>query len=466
MKNKIRPLAVLAGARTPFCKAFTDLQSLSAVQLGVQSLQGALTKAGLSAADLDEVIFGNVSGQPDSANLARVISLRGGVPEDRIAHTVNRNCASGMESIIAAWHSLAHQSLRPDSDGNDLKPRLIAAGGTESMSNIPMFYRQEGKELWMRLARSKTIGQKLRVLASARPYMFKPVVGIELGLTDPVSQMNMGQTAELLAKEFGISRGEQDDFALTSHQRAAEAAERCFLSGEIVPIEDDQASSDRSGEGSKKAIRMDNGPRANQTVQQLKKLKPLFKRDSGTVTAGNSCPLTDGAATLILADALSIRSHHQSAQETLSFANPLGYVVDYEIAGCDPRRMGLGPVFAIANLLKRTGMKISDFDRIEINEAFAAQVLACSRAMESKSFCSQHFGLHQPIGSLDFQRTNVNGGAIALGHPVGTTGTRLVLTLLRQLRAAGLRRGLATLCVGGGQGVAMVVETVLERENV
>jgi len=388
MKNKIRPLAVLAGARTPFCKAFTDLQSFSAVQLGVQSLRGALTKAGLSASDLDEVIFGNVSGQPDSANLARVISLRGGVPEDRIAHTVNRNCASGMESIIAAWHSLAHKAMHQDGDGNDSKPRLIAAGGTESMSNIPMFYRREGKDFWMRLARSKTIGQKLKALVSARPHMFKPVVGIELGLTDPVSQMNMGQTAELLASDFDLSRSEQDDFALTSHKRAAAAAERCFLSGEIVPIEDNQDAGKLPADGSSKAIRLDNGPRASQSIQQLEKLRPLFKRESGTVTAGNSCPLTDGAATLILADAMSIRSHNRVATGDATFEKPLGYLVDYEIAGCDPRRMGLGPVFAIANLLKRTGMKMSDFDRIEINEAFAAQVLACSRAMESKSFCN------------------------------------------------------------------------------
>ncbi|HBJ37473.1 MAG TPA: acetyl-CoA C-acyltransferase [Planctomycetaceae bacterium] len=463
MNNLTRPLAVLSGARTPFCKAFTEMASLTAVELGTHSLQSAIKKLGITPDDLDEVIFGNVSGQPDSANLARVISLRSGVPEDRIAHTVNRNCASGMESIIAAWHSLLHQSTVNAKLGHAVKPRLVAAGGTESMSNIPMFFGTEAKEFWMRLARSKTLVQKLKAMASFRTRMFKPVVGIELGLTDPVSKMNMGQTAELLASDFAITRHEQDEFALSSHLRAANASKRCFMSGEIVAIDDSSAIGTGDASAMATMIAKDNGPRANQTLEQLAKLRPLFKRDLGSVTAGNSCPLTDGAATLILADAQAIAHHGQQLGETSLSGKPLGFIVDYEIAGCDPRRMGLGPVYAIAKLLDRTGYKLENFDRIEINEAFAAQVIACRRALESEKFCREHFGMMKPIGTLDPDRTNVNGGAIALGHPVGTTGTRLVLTLLRELRASGLRRGLATLCVGGGQGVAMIVETELEK---
>jgi acetyl-CoA C-acetyltransferase/acetyl-CoA acyltransferase len=462
MSNPIRPLAVLAGARTPFSKAFTEMSSLNAVELGTHALQSVIKKAGITTNNLDEVIFGNVSGQPDSANLARVIALRAGVPQDRIAHTVNRNCASGMESIIAAWHSLLHQNTCHSKGVHTVKPRLVAAGGTESMSNIPMFFGQEAKDFWMRLARSKTLGQKLKTMTSFRSRMFKPVVGIELGLTDPVSKMNMGQTAELLASDFAITRDEQDAFALSSHLRAAAASQRCFMSGEIVPVADTNATATGDASSAASMISKDNGPRSNQTIEQLAKLRPLFKRDAGTVTAGNSCPLTDGAAALILADAGSLKLRGDSLGETSPVEKPLGYIVDYEIAGCDPRRMGLGPVFAIAKLLARTGRKLDDFDRIEINEAFAAQVIACRRALESESFCREHFGLSKPIGSLDPDRTNVNGGAIALGHPVGTTGTRLVLTLLRELRASGLRRGLATLCVGGGQGVAMIVETELE----
>lgn len=463
MSNRIRPLAVLGGARTPFCKAFTDLASMTAVELGTHALHAAIEKAGVITNDIDEVIFGNVSGQPDSANLARVIALQAGIPQDRIAHTVNRNCASGMESIIAAWHSLLHQSERTTQEGSNVRPRLVAAGGTESMTNIPMFFDQEAKDFWMRLARSKTLMQKLKAIAGFRTRMFKPVVGIELGLTDPVSKMNMGQTAELLAKDFGITRRQQDEFALSSHLRAAAAQSRCFMSGEIVPIvKSEGVESDMASKASA-AISKDNGPRSNQTIEQLEKLRPLFTRENGSVTAGNSCPLTDGAATLILADAQTYAVSSRELGNASVPTKPLGFIVDYEIAGCDPRRMGLGPVFAIAKLLARTGLKMDHFDRIEINEAFAAQVIACRRAMESETFCREHFGLKKPIGTLDPDRTNVNGGAIALGHPVGTTGTRLILTLLRELRASGLRRGLATLCVGGGQGVAMIVETELEN---
>jgi len=329
-----------------------------------------------------------------------------------------------------------------------------------------MFFREEGKEFWMRLARSKTISQKLKVLASIRTNMFKPVVGIELGLTDPFSKMNMGQTAELLATDFGITRRDQDAFALASHLRASAASQRCFMSGEIVPISNPRASGEGDASNVSMMISKDNGPRPNQTVEQLEKLRPLFKRDKGTVTAGNSCPLTDGAAALVVADANSFIQYGHHIGGTIKIERPLGYITEFEITGCDPRRMGLGPVFAIAKLLARTGYKLNDFDRIEINEAFAAQVIACRLALESNSFCREHFSLSNPIGSLDPDRTNVNGGAIALGHPVGTTGTRLILTLLRELRASGLRRGLATLCVGGGQGVAMIVETELEKQNV
>jgi len=388
--------------------------------------------------------------------------LQAGVPHGRVAHTVNRNCASGMESIIAAWHSLANrptQSTSRDDRGGDL--RIIAAGGTESMSNVPMLFNREAMDAWLKLGRAKTIPQRLRALAAFRPRMFKPIIGIELGLTDPVSGLNMGETAEVLAEEFSITRGEQDEYAVESHVRATAAWSRCFMSGEVTGVPIDQ-NGNATATANATVISKDNGPRDHQTSEQLARLRPLFKRVGGTVTAGNSCPLTDGAAALLLVDADALSRHSEAAAVSGTMANPLGYVTDFEVAGCDPRRMGLGPVYAIANLLKRTGQTLDDFDRIELNEAFAAQVIACRRAAQSAAFGRQELGLSGPLGSLDSSRTNVNGGAIALGHPVGTTGTRLILTLLRQLRSAGLRRGLATLCVGGGQGVAMVVET--ERE--
>jgi len=462
MNHRLPPLAVIGGTRTAFAKAFTLLASQTAVDLGRAALSGALSNTGIAADQIDEVIFGNVSGQPDSANLARVIALQAGVPHERVAHTVNRNCASGMESLIAAWYSLAHrptQASNRDDHGGDL--RIIAAGGTESMSNVPMFFNREAMEAWFKLGRAKTIAQRLRALAAFRPRMFKPTIGIELGLTDPVSGLNMGETAEVLADEFSITRREQDEYAVESHVRAAAAWSRCFMSGEVTGVSVNQAGVELASANAS-VISKDNGPRDHQTLEQLARLRPLFKRVGGTVTAGNSCPLTDGAAALLLVDANALARHNEGGALGGTMAHPLGYVTDFEVAGCDPRRMGLGPVYAIAKLLKRTGQTLDDFDRIELNEAFAAQVIACRRAAESAAFGRQELGLSGPLGAIDPSRTNVNGGAIALGHPVGTTGTRLILTLLRDLRAAGLRRGLATLCVGGGQGVAMVVETARE----
>ncbi len=426
----MKPIAVVAGARTPFAKAFTDLKSLSAVQLGQHAVIDALRRCSLTSSDVDEVIMGNVSGQPDAANLARVVAINAGVPVDRIAHTVNRNCASGMESVINGWQAIQQR-----------RARIVVAGGTESMSGVPLLFRSSAASLWMKLAKAKTMSRRLKLLASFRPKHFKPVIGLELGLTDPTCGLNMGQTAENLATEFGISRQEQDQFALASHQKAIAAQEQCFLSGEIAPFKLDAKKIDR-----------DNGPRPGQSMEQLAKLRPFFDA-SGTITPGNSCPITDGGAALVLTSLADLGRFKTP---------PLGFITDYAIAGCDPRRMGLGPVYATAKLLEQSGLKLSDFDLIEINEAFAAQVIACERAAESKAFGVKELGLSQALGEFPRDRLNVHGGAIALGHPVGTTGTRLILTLLRALRASGGGRGLATLCVGGGQGVAVVVETEQE----
>jgi len=426
--NQKHGIAVLAGARTPFCKAFTELRDVSAVELGCSALTDALRRARLQPSDIDEVVFGNVSGPPDAANIGRVIALKSGLPHDRVAHTVNRNCASGMESIIAAWQAIGSG-----------RAATVVAGGTESMSNVPLLVGRKASEIWLQLARAKTISQRLRLMSQFRPRHFKPVAGIELGLTDPVSGLNMGQTAEVLANEFGISRQQQDQFAVESHRNAETAQTDCFLSGEIVPLKRDDGT----------IVKRDNGIRYGQSLEQLGRLKPIFEKE-GTVTAGNSCQLTDGAAALVLKAA---------DQVDPSTDSPLGYIRDYAIAGCDPRRMGLGPVYATSKLLQQTGLQLTDFGLFEINEAFAAQVLACMRAMESNEFAANELDRTQPLGRIAADRLNIHGGAIALGHPVGTTGTRLILTLLRSLKAAGHRRGLATLCVGGGQGVAMIVET-------
>ncbi len=432
-RNFPEPLAIVAGMRTPFAKSFGALASVPADELGRQALLAALDRAGMKPDAVDEVVFGNVAGPADKANVSRVIALRAGIPESRIAHTVQRNCASGMEAIITAWQAI--QTGRAET---------VIAGGTESMSNVPFLCDPRLKDLLIELSQQKTLFGRMKAASKFRPSFLKPIPGLQLGLTDPTCGLNMGQTAEILAHEFAISRESQDEFALESHQRATAAWSRCFYKGETAPLTID---------GAKEPLAKDVGPRANQTLEALAKLKPLFEPKSGTVTAGNSCPLTDGAAALIVMSAAKAKAEgHQ----------PLGYLRDYAIAGCDPRRMGLGPVFAIYKLLERHGLSLSQFDLFEINEAFAAQVLACQSAIASLRFAAEHLGRESALGEIPRDKLNVNGGAIALGHPVGTSGTRLVLTLLRALKEKGLRRGLASLCIGGGQGYTAWVETELE----
>jgi acetyl-CoA C-acetyltransferase/acetyl-CoA acyltransferase len=258
-------------------------------------------------------------------------------------------------------------------------------------------------------------------------------------LTDPVSGLIMGETAEVLAEDFGITRRQQDEFALESHRRAVAAQERGILGEEITPVPAEVAGQE---------IKEDIGPRRDQSLEALAKLKPYFK-EGGTVTVGNSCQITDGAAALLLMPGEAARAEGRQ---------PLGYLRAFAYAGCDPRRMGLGPIFATHKLFEQTGLGLKDVELIEMNEAFAAQVIANEKAFASESFAREKLGRGQALGEIDPGRLNVNGGAIALGHPVGATGTRLVLTLLKEMRRRGLHRGLATLCVGGGQGAALLLE--------
>ncbi len=427
------PLAVIAGVRTPFAKAFGALANVSAVELGRQATLAVMDRAQLQPMEIDETVFGNVAGPADAANISRVIALKAGLPEERIAHTVQRNCASGMEAVITAWQAI--QTGRATT---------VLAGGTESMTNVPFLVDDRLKRWLVEVGQQKTTWGRARLLAKFRPSFLKPIPGLQLGLTDPTCGLNMGQTAEILAQEFGIRREAQDQFALQSHQRATAAWDRCFYKGETFPL---------TIPGAAEPVSKDIVPRKNQTLEALAKLKPLFDKEHGTVTAGNSCPLTDGAAALVVMNADAAKSQGRQ---------PLGYLRGYAIAGCDPKRMGLGPVFAVAKLLRESGLSLKDFDLFEINEAFAAQVLACQSAFASPRFAAEHLGRDFPLGEIPAEVLNINGGAIAIGHPVGTSGTRLILTLLRALREKGLRRGLASMCIGGGQGYAVWVETELE----
>jgi acetyl-CoA acetyltransferase family protein len=421
-------LAIIDGVRTPFSRAGGALQALSADDLGAIVARELMARTAFPAASLDELIAGNVAQPIEAANVARVIALKAGLPDSLIASSVHRNCASGMEAITTA----ANRIFAGEAEH-------ILCVGTESMSNIPLIYGRQMTALFARLMKARTAWQRLGVWAGFRPAYLTPIIGIQVGLTDPVCGLNMGQTAEVLAREFAVTRQEQDEFALRSHQRAAAAEGR--LAEELVPLPLPPKY--------EAALGKDDGPRPNQDLAALAKLKPYFDKVAGTVTVGNACPLTDGAAALLVMS--------EPRAKALGLA-PLGYLRDYAYAALDGRRMGLGPVHATARLFARSGLGLQDFDLIELNEAFAAQVIACERAFASDDFAKTHLGRERALGVIDRERLNVNGGAIALGHPVGATGARLVLTLLKELRRRGLNRGLATLCIGGGQGAALALE--------
>jgi len=400
-------LAIIDGIRTPFCKIGTDLAALGADELGRIAVNALLTRTGFDPALIDETIFGCVGQPMDAANVARVIALRAGIPEHVPAATVHRNCASGFEAVTTAYERACAG-----------RGSIFMVGGAESMSRVPMLFKEDTAQKFADLSKAKSPTAKLSALSEFRPADFEPRLGLKMGLTDPVCGLGMGDTGELLAREYGITRGEQDAFALLSHQKAVAAEAR--LAEEICPV--------FIGD---KAVTRDNGPRPDTSMEALAGLRTIFDK-YGTVTAGNSSQITDGAVALLVMTA---------ERATALGLKPLGFLSHYAYAGCDPRRMGLGPVFAIQKAEKESGLKLADADLVEINEAFAAQVLACGKLMP-----------------LPHDRLNVNGGSIALGHPVGATGARLVLTALKELARRNARRALVSLCIGGGQGGALWLE--------
>jgi acetyl-CoA acetyltransferase family protein len=412
---------IIAATRTPFCKMGTSLAPLTADDLGRAACSALLTKTGIDPSELSEVIFGCVGQPAEAANLARVIALRSGIPAHVPAATVHRNCASGMEAFTSA-----HQRIGAG------QGELFLVGGAESMTHIPLLFPHEAALHFGDLSRAKSSSQKLTAAASFHLSDFKPRVGLELSLTDPFTGLIMGESAEILAREFGITREAQDHFAAESHLKALAA--RDALDAEISPV---------FLEGI--AVTEDNGPRTDSTPEKLANLRPIYDRITGSVTEGNSCQLSDGAVALLVGT--------EAAAERLGI-EPLGRLVAYAYAGCDPSRMGLGPVHAIAKAKQLSGFSPDDADLIEINEAFAAQVLACLASLKDP----KTHALDLPAYDIPSEKLNRRGGSIALGHPVGATGARLILTALDQLRETKAQRALATLCIGGGQGAALYLE--------
>ncbi|MBL8415797.1 MAG: acetyl-CoA C-acetyltransferase [Propionivibrio sp.] len=425
-----QPVYIVDGARSPFLKARNAPGPFSASDLAVQSGRALLMRQPFAPTDLDEVILGCASPSPDEVNIGRVVALRMGCGHKVPAWTVMRNCASGMQAIDSAIANL--QSGRA---------QLVLAGGTDALSHAPLLYNK-AMVLWFAgMMQARTLGQKIGMFARLRPSaLLSPVIGIMKGLTDPMVGLLMGQTAENLAWKFGISRQQMDEFSARSHHRVVEGRAAGHY-GEIVPLVDAKG----------KVYTEDDGVRLDSSVQGLAKLRPFFDKKYGRVTPGNSSQITDGAAWLILASAAAVEKWK---------LQPLGRISDSQWAGLDPAQMGLGPVHAATPILQRNGWELNDIDAWEINEAFAAQVLGCVAAWESEEYCHEQFGLADALGKLPQERLNVDGGAIALGHPVGASGARIVLHLLHVLRASQAKRGIASICIGGGLGGAMLVETL------
>ncbi len=387
---------ILSAVRTPIGKFGGSLSSLTAADMGVVAAKAALERAGVSPDEIQETIFGNARQAGGGPNPARLISVRSGVPHEVPAYTVNQACASGMKAIALAANEIANGSYD-----------CALAGGTESMSRLP--YYLENARWGYRMGNAQIVDGMYRD-----------------GFTCSVCGLVMGETAELLAEQYRIPRDEQDDYALSSQHRAEKAIEEGRFADEIVPVEIESKKG-------KTVFARDEHPFLGATIEKMGKLSPVFSK-TGTVTAGNSSGITDGAAGLVVASESFVKKHN---------LKPMARIIGSATAGVDPRTMGIGPVPAMKKIEERHGLKPQDFDLIELNEAFAAQVLACDREL--------HF---------DREKLNVNGGAIALGHPIGCTGARIMVTLLHEMKRRNAHRGVGTLCVSGGMGMALAVERV------
>lgn len=429
----MKPVYIIDGKRSPHAKAGTDLKDVDAPFLGAYLVRHMMDKTSIPYNEVDEVIFGNTGTPAKYPNISRVIALEAGLDKKTSAYSVHRNCASGMEAVSQAFMKIA--SGRCD---------VIIAGGVESMSQMPLIYNKEMTELFVNVMKSRTVSDKLKAVSSFRPPFLSPIIAIEQGLTDPFCGLNMGQTAEVLAREFGLTREQQDEYANKSHHKAIAATEAGKFDDEILPL--------LYGEKLAKLLSKDVGPRANSTVEGLGKMKPYFEKRSGTVTVGNSCPITDGGSALMFASEEAVEKYN---------LKPIAKMIDFHFHGLEPERMGMGPLLAMDGVFKRTGLGVNDMDLFEINEAFAAQLLAVTEASKDAEI-SKRFGIDEAMGEIPEDKINVNGGAIALGHPVGSTGSRLLVTLMHELKKRKAKYGVASLCIGGGQGGACIIENLIK----
>ncbi len=425
-----KTIYVVDGARTPFLKAQKGPGPFAASDLATQAGRALLLRQPFEPSDLDEVILGCAAPSPDETNIGRMVALRLGCGKKVPGWTVMRNCASGMQAIDSAIANI--QCGRSE---------LVLAGGVDALSRAPLLYSDAMVRWFAGMMSLRTAGQKFQHFLKLRPAMLlTPVIGLMKGLTDPVVGLLMGQTAENLAWRFGIDRQQMDEFAVRSHQKAL-AGRRAGHLDEIVPVVDGQG----------KVYAEDDGVRADASMEGMAKLKPFFDKKYGNITAANSSQITDGAAWVLLASEEAVQKWG---------LKPIGKIVDSQWSGLEPEQMGLGPVHATTPLLQRHGLTLADIDYWELNEAFAAQVLGCQAAWQDDAYCREQLGLRGAFGKIAEDRLNVDGGAVSIGHPVGASGARIVLHLLQVLRRNKAKRGVATICIGGGLGGAMLVESL------
>ncbi len=429
LETKGRPVYIVDGARTPFLKAGNKPGPFTPVDLAVQAGRPLLARQPFDPGEIDDIILGCVNVHTDEVNPGRVAGLRLGCGSQVPGWTVQRNCASGQQSIDTTWRYIAAGHAD-----------LILAGGAEALSHAPMLFSEKAAGWFGEFFTAKTTGQKLAAVQKFKAAHLKPSLSILRGLTDPVVKLNMGQTAEILAHRFNISRAEADAFAVQSHKRLAEATEQNRIE-EMHSIIDDRGT----------VYDHDTGVRPDNSVEQLAKLNPAFERPFGKVTAGNSSQITDGACWTILASEDAVKKYR---------LKPMARIIDCDWGSCDPSVMGLGPVLSSTKVMQKFGLTLKDIGAWEINEAFAAQVLACLKGWQERDFSQNVLGLDEPWGELDQDILNVDGGAISLGHPVGTSGNRITLHVIHVMRRLGARLGIATECIGGGMGGAMLLEIV------
>jgi acetyl-CoA acyltransferase len=422
-----RRVAIVAGVRTPFARSGTIFRDVPAVQLARYAAKELLYRTEIDGREIDEVIFSQVVASVLTPNVAREVSLLPQLPPSVPAYTINRACASAAQAIDNA----ADQIALGNAD-------VILAGGVESLSDIPVLHSRRFSQLLVDASKAKSLGARVGVLGRVRP---RDLIPVTPAIAEPSTGESMGQSAEKMAKENGISREAQDRYALMSHQRAAAGTTDGRLTSEIVPW--------FGGREMDEVATSDNGIRSDTSLEQLAKLKPAFDRKYGSVTAGNSSPLTDGAAVVLL---MSEEKAHALGYE------PLAYIRSYAVAAVDPGwQLLMGPALAVPKALARAGIPWSELGLVEIHEAFASQVLSNVQAWGSRSW-AERLGLDGPVGEVDWERTNVMGGSIAIGHPFAATGARLVTTLANEMRRRDVQYGLVSICAQGGMGYAMVLE--------